>query len=482
MKRFSAARTKRVARLMERHESIRFVALSGTITTRSVKDYAHLAEWALRAGSPVPRTASEYTEEAESWCRAFDPDGRPNKTDWDTVWPMVEAFGPREDCDECHGTGRTRPPRVATCMRCGGSGAAIYGLVGADRQSYAQRALRARLHDCRGVVATTDGSVGASLVIQPIVPEIPDQIRSWLALVDGSHENPDGEVLPDDLSRARARRNLSAGFYQRWEWGEAGPDKPWLSARRAWNMHVNEQLDEHSDDDYDSPLLVWREIKRQVEAGGRGPIHQAWLEWERERHIPCPTCDASGCAGCNGSGRVVKKPPPSVAEWYSGFLVDALVDLLGELGARKMPAIVWYESRAVELALREAGLRCYGAGTTPPEVKPGEVPPTVAMSQKVHGTGRNLQPWCANIMLEPYSDAGAWEQLIGRTHRQGQLADEVEVYVFAHGAFSDALETARDRARYIENTTGNTQKLLLASWQEPARVAAESGQEAARAA
>ena len=115
---------------------------------------------------------------AESWCRAFDPDGRPNKTDWDTVWPMVEAFGPREDCDECHGTGRTRPPRVATCMRCGGSGAAIYGLVGADRQSYAQRALRARLHDCRGVVATTDGSVGASLVIQPIVPEIPDQIRS----------------------------------------------------------------------------------------------------------------------------------------------------------------------------------------------------------------------------------------------------------------------------------------------------------------
>ena len=54
--------------------------------------------------------------------------------------------------------------------------------------------------------------------------------------------------------------------------------------------------------------------------------------------------------------------------------------------------------------------------------------------------------------------------------------------VLWHGAFSDALETARDRARYIENTTGNTQKLLLASWQEPARVAAESGQEAARAA
>jgi hypothetical protein len=80
------------------------------------------------------------------------------------------------------------------------------------------------------------------------------------------------------------------------------------------------------------------------------------------------------------------------------------------------------------------------------------------------------------------ADAGAWEQLIGRTHRQGQLADEVEVYVFAHGAFADALETARERAKYIENTTGNTQKLLLASWLEPREVAAEGDDEAARAA
>lgn len=444
LKRFGAARTKRVARLFRDYPGVRFVALSGTMTTRSVRDYAHLAEWALGESSPVPRTAEEHAEELDTWCRAFDEGGRPARQDWDAVWPLVRRFGPAMDCPVCYGTGRSRPPHSVSCAACGGSGDGVATLVGEQRQEYARRALRARLHDCRGVVATTDGSIGASLLIYTVTPEVPPQIAAWLALIDGSHENPDGEILPDDLSRARARRNLSAGFYQRWEWGEAGPDKAWLRARRAWNMHVAEQLDEHSADGYDSPLLVWREVKRQVESGSRGPIHSAWLDWEEQRQ---------------------KRPPPSVAEWYSPFVLDALCDLLGELARREVPAIVWYDSRAMEIALREIGLRVYGAGTMPPDVGKGPAP-TVAMSIRSHGTGRNLQAWACNVIVEPPSDGGSWEQLVGRTHRQGQMADEVEVYVFAHAAFGDAVESARGRARYIQDTTGNLQKLLLASWSE----------------
>ncbi len=465
LKRFTSARTKRVSRLLTRYPSIRFVALSGTITTRSVRDYAHLSEWALRHNSPVPRSGEEYRDELDTWCRAFDPDGRPNKADWDTVWPVLEAFGPRHDCPACHGTGRTRPPRSHHCEMCAGSGNGVASLVGEARQAYAQKALQARLHNCQGVVATTDGSIGASLIIHTIEPQVPDQLLAWLALIDSKHENPDGEILPDDLSRARARRNLSAGFYQRWEWGERGPDKDWLNARKGWNMHVSDQLDAHSDDGYDSPLLVWRSVQREVleleaEGGTRyQPIHDAWMRWERQRH---------------------KRPPPSVAEWYSTFLIDALVDLLGELHQAGTPCIVWYESRAVEIALREIGLRVYGAGSLPPDIAPDQVPPTVAMSIRSHGTGRNLQAWACNVIVEPPADAGAWEQLLGRTHRQGQLADEVTVYVFAHEAFGDAIESARGRAAYIQNSTGNSQKLLLASWQE--HEPTTGGMDAARAA
>lgn len=448
LRRFTAARTKRVARLLTRHPAIRFVALSGTITARSVKDYAHLAEWALRDGSPVPRTAEDFADELATWCRAFDSDGRPNGLDWDAVWPVLEAFGPQLECRACHGSGRTRPPSSYQCPACGGSGDGRTDLVGDARQAYARTALRERLHDTHGIVATTDASIGASLVIRTVAPAVPAQIRAWLDLIDDQHENPDGEILPDDLSRGRAKRNLCMGFFQRWEWPNGQPDEPWLRARRGWNMHVSEQLENHSDDGYDSPLLVWRrvadEVRERTDTGERlDPIHEAWLRWEDQR---------------------AKRPPPSVAEWYSTYALDAVADLLAKLHDEETPAIVWYESRAVEIALRQMGLRCYGAGTLPPEVPPGQKAPTVAMSSRSHGTGRNLQAWACNLVVEPSGDGGWWEQLIGRTHRQGQEADEIVVYALAHASFGDALERAKAGADYIQSSTGNLQKLLLATW------------------
>jgi len=50
----SAARTKRFLRYMKEHPGCRFVGLSGTMTRRSLHDYQHLAELALRKNSPLP--------------------------------------------------------------------------------------------------------------------------------------------------------------------------------------------------------------------------------------------------------------------------------------------------------------------------------------------------------------------------------------------------------------------------------------------
>ncbi|WP_240486836.1 hypothetical protein [Hyalangium minutum] len=75
--------------------------------------------------------------------------------------------------------------------------------------------------------------------------------------------------------------------------------------------------------------------------------------------------------------------------------------------------------------------------------------------------------------MNPPADGAAWEQAIGRCHRQGQLADEVEVEVevelYQHtDELIEAFRKARDFARFIEQTEGTPQKLCFASYDWPA--------------
>lgn len=64
-----SARTRRFLRYLEAHPETRLVAQSGTLATRTIKDYAHLAEFALREGSPLPLREPVV----EEWAAALDP-------------------------------------------------------------------------------------------------------------------------------------------------------------------------------------------------------------------------------------------------------------------------------------------------------------------------------------------------------------------------------------------------------------------------
>ncbi|GMU00996.1 hypothetical protein KH5H1_51160 [Corallococcus caeni] len=62
------------------------------------------------------------------------------------------------------------------------------------------------------------------------------------------------------------------------------------------------------------------------------------------------------------------------------------------------------------------------------------------------------------LFVNPPADDAAWEQAIGRIHRQGQLADECEVELYQHtDELTDAFAKARDFARFIEQTEGTPQ-------------------------
>ena len=76
LKSLKAGRTRRVVRFMRAHPSTMFVALSGTMTKRSIKDYAHLSRWALKADfSPLP---NNWREE-QDWADALDENPEYNR-------------------------------------------------------------------------------------------------------------------------------------------------------------------------------------------------------------------------------------------------------------------------------------------------------------------------------------------------------------------------------------------------------------------
>jgi hypothetical protein len=158
--------------------------------------------------------------------------------------------------------------------------------------------------------------------------------------------------------------------------------------------------------------------------------------------------------------------PETEAVWISDFLVDSCLEWL-----REGPGLLWYEFNALAARILERG-----RGTNLAHGGPGDEGTRLVLalrgheravlSIRSHGTGRNLQSFARNLITSPPASGDAWEQLLGRTHRQGQEADEVVFDVFDHtAAFRDAIETATDLSRHIEGTFGATQRLAsVARW------------------
>src|ERR1019366_7259717 len=128
--------------------------------------------------------------------------------------------------------------------------------------------------------------------------------------------------------------------------------------------------------------------------------------------------------------------------------------------------IVWCEHVFFARRLAQVtGAVYYGAngisdgGESITLVKPGAA---IIASVQANATGRNLQMFSTNLITSCPPSAAKVEQLVGRTHRDGQEADEVTVDILLgcsehHDAFTRALEGAQAAADVL----GHDQKLLL---------------------
>lgn len=404
----SSARTKRFIRFFREHPECRFVGLSGTITRRALLDFGHLAEIALKARSPVPHNYHALNEWDEAISVSKDPlpPGALRKLCSSDELAVVDSS--------------TDPFKVQQAVRS---------------------AFRRRLVETAGVVATSEGAIGTSLVLKGLNPIVPAEIKIALAGLRETWQIGADELV-DALSVLRVGCQLAGGFHYRFVWPGGVPDREWLEARKNWNSELREIL-KLSRRGLDSPLLVTNAVLRG------DLVSVAYAAWAavKVRYNP---------------------EPPREVVWISDFLVQEVVRFAKEQATKTAPMIIWYawQSLGEEIA-KLGGFPFFGGGdkASAELLKiDAKKNPIIVCSQKAHGTGKNLADYSQCLFTTPPSGGVDFEQILARVHRPGQMADEVLAYIYVHTeemrrAFLSAL---RD-ARYIQTSQGQKQKILYST-------------------
>jgi len=303
-----------------------------------------------------------------------------------------------------------------------------------DDVAATRRAFRRRLVETPGVVATSENELGVSLRIEMLDPWLGnDALDEIFARLRSAWELPDGQPIPDPPSFWRHALELSLGFWYRWK---VQPPLEWLTARRDWCAFVRETL-KHNQKNLDSE----KQVATACERLEYDPT--LWRRWQAVRNTFVPETEVV---------------------WVSDVVLKACEAYLRDTEA----PIVWVSHVLFGDTLSgRSGVPYYGAGgkdartgQTIVDAEPGS--PMIA-SVASNSEGRNLQAWRNNLITHATPRGSLWEQLLGRTHRAGQEADEVSVVLLTGCTEAVAgFEQAREDATFIEQTTGSRQKLVYA--------------------
>lgn len=400
LRRLESNRSRRALAYMIETEC-RFVPMSGTMTERSVRDYAHLYALGLHDYSPLPADST-----IDVWAAVLDSQNNPGDRERQALRSLIPAH---------------RPATVATL----------------------RDAFRRRVARTPGVISGEADTLGTGLEIYrwddlQLSPQLTDALRDLQSL----WELPGGVELVDTLEHTRHSRTLSLGFWMRLS-PVPGTDPQalaeWREARRRWGGQIRWALSSWAATrpGFDSPgLLAQAGRERRLQ----GSTQQAWDAWDAIRDSI--EWDRS-------------------VEWVDRSPVTDTIQRFTQ-HARDGRGVIWYRSStALEPVFQSLGIPVYGRGSMQPPGSAG----IVAVQADVHGEGWNAQYDFADaLVLEPFASATMWDQTIGRFHRPGQPRDTVCVYVAGWTApLRGALHTAIQNARYIESTEGRRTKLSRAT-------------------
>lgn len=446
-RRRQAARTRRLLGFLQRHQPA-LVALSGTMTKKSLRDYGHLAIFALREHSPLPMDVVLI----DQWAQAIDAGADPSDAQTGPIRPLLTWF-------TTHWPGEQLPPHVA-----------------GYRAAYNRRFVT-----CPGVVAGDAAEIGCSLIIKNsgVAPKTDDdyeRMREMMKRVEELWLTPSGDAIDWGFHKWKYLWELTSGFYFNLRWpsveelrkrsrykrmtdaeveGYLLQAQDHHAALQEYHRRLRRWLEHQSRTNLDTPMLVGQEMARNGAKYVGAHLFEAWdgargLEFEEmPERVSEPTLvcrykiDAAvAWAKENGPGLVWYYHDP-IGRWIHEAMVAAGVDALW------VPA----ESRQAgmnDLLRDEDRVR-------------GKV---LVISMSGHGTGKNLQTAFSRQMFVQFPrQSDTAEQVIGRTHRLGQPEDEVLVFTINTTPFDHYnMGAALVDALYHHQTVGAKQKLIYATY------------------
>lgn len=292
-----------------------------------------------------------------------------------------------------------------------------------DAFTRARRGLYRRMVQSLGVVATQSSSCNKKITIRRRELELPPEAVDAIEKMRTTWEAPNGDEIQDRLSLWRHAREIAAGYFSIWD---PAPPKDWMEARKAWHRFVR-QIIKREIPGLDSPFFVAQKYADHK-------LYRSWKEIE-------PTFT-----------------PNPVPIWFSDYAIDDAAKWLDT----HPKGICWVEQVPVGQRLAEkSGKPYYGGGSQASKDLLQASGPIIA-SRFAHGAGKNLQAWRDNLFFFAPTSAKDAEQLIGRTHRNGQTSD-IAIDVYLH---TDELKLEWERLRELavarQDITGGQEKLLIA--------------------
>lgn len=408
-----AACTKRLELFNREHPGVPFVAATGTPFKSSIKDCEHVMRWCLNVHSPLPHA---YLER-EAWASYLD---------------AKKGMGPRA------GVGALRD------FLTHDEQSAFHSLEDSDEQRAIVRgAIGRRILETPGVIGTQDQPLDTALTIQEWFPPSEDPaIEEAFVQLRQTENLPDGTELVDQLQVARHCTTFGLSF-----WGKLEPPPPedWRAARKEWAQ--------------------W--CRRAIKANRRGIDTEGWMA----------TCVKQGLYNDDGAlarweaaklterQRTGLLEPPSVAQWLSSEVVDAV-----RAWVEGHDGLVWVHHIGLGQRLSlELGVPYYhaaGLDARGRHIARHTDGGSAIASILANGTGRNLQKlWSKNLWL-----TAPGEQSLARTHRPGQEAEVVQnwVYLGCSEHLRSFYAAKQNKARFAsEFGLGGDQRLMYAQTSMP---------------
>tara|TARA_R110002095_G_C4251957_1_gene240416 strand:+ start:11187 stop:13295 length:2109 start_codon:yes stop_codon:yes gene_type:complete len=447
LKNRQAARTKRLFGWRdwrkEQGRMPRFVGMSGTITSKSIDDYHHLITWALGDNSPLPRTGAL----AYAWGQVIDSGSS-----------VIGEFQ----------TGPLRP--LVKWAQDNFSGE-----VFRDTISDFRRAFRLRLTSAPGVVSTGDAEIGTSLIIETMECAKPGkELQDLMVKVKEDFQTPNGDEIDHAIHTFKWLNELSAGFYNELVWPEIEricartdltPPQATAALKKAKEHHVRRQMYHKELRGFlndaplgmDTPMEVARQINQHPEKLNGLLV----MAYDNMKVVEEESIEEFGLL-IEREGRIQR---------VDSYKIDNAIAWAGKLPKGK-GAILWFWHNGVGTWLRDAAQKAgldylfcpagnQGNEDIIEEMNAGRV---IIASMGAHGTGKNLQHFQSQLFVQWPRDAKLAEQVLGRLHRNGQLADEITANRYdANGFDTTNFAATLNDSCYVHQSTGQRQKLIYAT-------------------